>query len=257
MFVELITQQPMIVNKIIKVILIVLSACFVVLEGLKYGKEASAISAFMFVLLTVLYCRITDNKNKLFFSFLVIFTVSHIMSCLSWYIYLDENSIDYGYYLGNALYMLSYGFLIALVVREMNFKQIVSKFLVTIIILVILNIFCVTLVTDTTKNVLSLPEYTLEFMYNAIVMILLSVSLINYMHRDDNKAMLFLVGTIFIFFSEMIQLAYYYISYTNDLGTIYSTFLVLAFTFFYLQSQLQHAGPIEDYFEEEMRANSQ
>jgi hypothetical protein len=247
----------MIVNKIIKVILIVLSTCFVALEALTYGMEAAGVSSFMLVLLMFMYCRVTKNKQKLFFSFLIVFTISHVLGYLSWYLPYDENAIDYSYYLSNLLYIISYGFLIALVIKEMNFKQILSQFSITIIILIILNVFCVTLVTDTARGALTLPEYTLEFMYNAVVMILLSVSLINYMHRDDNKSMLFLVGSIFLFFSEMMQLAYYYISYSTNLGAIYSTFLVLAFTFFYLQSQLQHTGPIDDYFDEEIRSNSQ
>ncbi|MCC1484794.1 hypothetical protein [Winogradskyella immobilis] len=240
----------MIINRIIKIILIVLGISFVALEALEYAIEASGVSAFMFVLLMVLYCRVTKIKERLFFSFLLIFSIAHFYSFISWFLPYEENTVDYGYYLTNLLYMLSYTFLIALVVKEMNFKKILSRFTITIVILIILNVFCVTLVTDTASSVLSLAQYILEFTYNAIVMLLLSVSLIHYMNRDDNKSMLFLVGSIFIFFSEMIQLAYYYISHTNDLGAIYSIFLVLAFTFFYLQSKLDHVGSVEDYFNE-------
>jgi hypothetical protein len=80
----------------------------------------------------------------------------------------------------------------------------------------------------------------------------LSVGLINYMYRNDNKSMLFLIGSICIVFSEIIQLAYFYIIKSNDLGFIYSLFLVLAFVFFYLQSQLEFTGPEPEYTDEQL-----
>ena len=76
-----------------------------------------------------------------------------------------------------------------------------------------------------------------------------SVALIDYMYRNDNKSMLFLLGSICIVFSEIIQLAYYYILEDKNLGFIYSFFLVVAFVFFYLQSQLKHTGPQPTYLD--------
>jgi hypothetical protein len=61
--------------------------------------------------------------------------------------------------------------------------------------------------------------------------------------------MLFLIGTIFIVFSEIIQLAYFYVLESNDLSATYATFLVMAFLFFYLQSQLhpaKHFSELQD-----------
>jgi hypothetical protein len=122
---------------------------------------------------------------------------------------------------------------------------------VPIIILIVLDVFCVTLVTDTAEHQLTFYEYALEFVYNTIIMILLSVALINYMYRNDTKSMLFLVASIFIVFSEIIQLAYYYILDDNNLGFVYSLFFVVAFVFFYLQSQKEFTGPIREYIDED------
>jgi hypothetical protein len=85
-------------------------------------------------------------------------------------------------------------------------------------------------------------------------MILLSVALINYMYRNDNKSMLFLIASIFIVFSEIIQLAYYYILPDNNLSFVYSLFFIIAMLFFYLQSQQEFTGPIPEYADEELEA---
>jgi hypothetical protein len=122
----------------------------------------------------------------------------------------------------------------------MKFKKILKQFPVTLLILITLGVFCVTLITETVQNQLTTSEYVLEFLYNVIVMALLSAALISYMDRGDNKSMLFLIGSMFIFFSEMLQLAYYYVAELQHLAVIYSVFLVLAFVFFYLQSNLKH-----------------
>jgi hypothetical protein len=150
----------------------------------------------------------------------------------------SDNGADLFYYFTNSLYILSYIFLIIKVLGDMNLKEIIRKFPIHIIVLLALDVFCVITVTETTKGLLSNAEYALEFSYNAVIMLLLTVTLINYIYREDKKSMNLLIGSIFIVFSEVIQLAYFYISAINILNVICSLFLVLAFIFFYLQSRL-------------------
>ncbi|MBV7270219.1 hypothetical protein [Winogradskyella luteola] len=231
-------------NKILKVVLLLLGGLFIVLQGFAFEAEGSAISALMLVLLTFLYCRWTVNKTKYFFWFLVFFTIAQLVSFYANYIpELKNEEIDYVYYIANIFYIISYSFLTIKIVMDLNLKKVFSELSIPIIILVVLDIFCVTLVTDTTQSVLSYEEYILEFVYNAVIMLLLSVALINYMYRNDKKSMLFLIGSICIVFSEIIQLTYFYILDDNNLGFIYSFLLVMAFLFFYLQSQLDFTGP--------------
>ena len=246
----------MLTNKILKIVLIVLSVGFIIVQSMQLEAEGTGLSAFMLVLLTYLYTRHVKERNRFFFLFLFTFTVAHILNFTSWILPLNGfQGVDLLYYLTNMLYILAYIFLILRVTLEMNLKKIFEKFTVPIIILVVLDIFCVSIITGTTENILSLTEYTLEFTYNAVIMTLLSVALINYLSKDSNKAMLFLVGSIFIVFSEIIQLAYFYISDTKDLSTIYSTFLVLAFLFFFLQTNLKHSKPVQSIFDDHAKAS--
>jgi hypothetical protein len=241
----------MLVNRILKVVLLLLGAVFVILQGFAFEVEGAAVSSVMLVLLTVLYCRWTENKTKYFFLFIVTFTVAHVLSYASYYVIeMGEDQIDFFYYGANLLYILAYVFLIIGILRGLELKKVFSELSIPILILIILDIFCVYIVSGTTENILEVYEYALEFLYNAVVMALLSVGLINYMYRNDNKSMLFLIGSICIVFSEIIQLAYFYILTSNDLGFIYSLFLVLAFVLFYLQSQLEFTGPEPEYTDE-------
>ncbi|WP_299526105.1 hypothetical protein [Winogradskyella sp.] len=236
-------------NKIIKVGLLLLGGVFIILQGLAFELEGAAVSALMLVLLTILYCKWTKVKSKYFFWFLVTFTIAHLLSYSAWYApRIKEGQIDYYYYGANILYIVSYIFLIAKITSSIKIKQVFKELAIPIVILFFLDIFCVVLVTDTTRGALSIYEYTLEFIYNAVIMALLSVALIDYMYRNDNKSMLFLLGSICIVFSEIIQLAYFYILRNDkNLGFIYSFFLVMAFLLFYLQSQQKFTGPEPTY----------
>ncbi len=240
----------MLANKILKVLLLLLGGIFIILQGLAYEVEGAAVSALMLVLLTILYCGWTAEKSRLFFWFLVIFTVGHILSYTGWFMpLLEQDQLDIHYYGANILFIVAYLFLIIKVLSLINFGKVFRELSIPVVILVVLDVFCVIIVTDATEDSLSTYEYILEFVYNGIIMTLLSIALLDYMYRNDNKSMLFLLGSICIVFSEIIQLAYYYILEDKNLGFIYSFFLVVAFVFFYIQSQMSHTGPQPTYLD--------
>ncbi|MDG4717277.1 hypothetical protein [Winogradskyella marincola] len=240
----------MLANKILKALLLLLGGIFIILQGLAYEVQGAAVSAIMLVLLTILYCVWTDERSKLFFWFLVFFSIGHLLSYTGWFMpLLEEDQLDIHYYGANALFIVAYVLLIVKVLSAIDVKKVFKELSIPIVILVVLDVFCVVIVTDATEGKLSAYEYALEFIYNGVIMALLSAALVDYMYRNDNKSMLFLLGSICIVFSEIIQLAYYYILENRNLGFIYSFFLVVAFVFFYLQSQLKHTGPQPTYLD--------
>lgn len=228
----------MIINKILKAVLVLLSITFIVFRVLTKDFLGDVTSTLLLVLLTALYYFGNKERKPLFLAFLITFSISELLN-LSGYFFLNSyDFLDFIYYAGNILYMLSYIFLILLCSRTMRLKRILKEFTVTILILLVLGVFCVTLITETAEAQFTTPQFIIEFAYNTVVMLLLSVALINYMDKENNKAMLFFIASMLIFFSEMVQLAYFYIKEMPHLAAIYSIFLVLAFTFFYIQSQL-------------------
>ena len=245
----------MLTNRIFKVVLLLLAVLYIVFNSLKDEQSAEGIGAAALVLLTFTYSRYTViKKQRFFFLFLMSFMIAQLLSFLFWMI--EPNTkpvIDYGYFTVNSLYILSYGFFIVGVLQSMRIKEVSTKLLLPIIILIVLDVFCVYIISSTTKTELGAYEYILEFVYNAVIMVLLSVALINYMYKNNNKSMLLLIGAIFIVFSEIIQLAYFYISDANHLNIVYSVFLVLGFVFFYLQSQLKPTISIENYYRDRLK----
>ena len=243
----------MITNKIIKVVLLLFGVAFVLLQSFALEIEGAAVGTLMLVLLTFLYYRYTDNKNNYFLWFLIAFSLAQLLSYIAYYgPELEKQQTDYFYYVANSLYIISYMLLLIKVLVKLDLKTVFLEFPISIIILIVLDVFSVSIVSSTTENVLTGYQYTLEYTYNAVIMTLLSVALINYMYRNDNKSMLFLIGCICILFSEILQLAYYYILESNDLGFIYSLFLVAALIFFYLQSQIAYTGPVPEYTDEQL-----
>ena len=242
----------MLVKKILKVVLLLLSGLFVVLQGLSLGIERAILGIVILGLLIWLYVGYTKRISRLFLLFLAIYAFGELISIAVWYKpEVEENEIDYLYFITNGLFILAYIVLIIKTIRQLNLKKVVSELKISIVILLVLDVFCVTLISDTTADLLTLPEYIIEFVYNAVIMILLSFALIDYMYRNNNKSMLFLIGTIFMVFSEIIQLAYYYILNDDSLGYVYSIFLIIAFAFYYIQSQFIVTDPTVAYVDEE------
>lgn len=234
----------MLVNKILKVLLLLLAGVLIVLQGLALEAEGTVVGTITLILLALLYNRVTEDKSFYFQAFLVLFTIGHIFSCIGWYgPMIEDDGFDYYYYGANIMYIASYLMFILKIIKAIDFRSAYKELAIPIIVLLILDVFCVVIVSDTTKTSLSAYEYALEFIYNSVVMLLLSVALIGYLYRNDKKSMLFLIGSICIVFSEIIQLAYYYIIDDNYLGFVYSFFLVVAFIFFFLKSQVDYTGP--------------
>lgn len=245
----------MLVKKIIKVVLLLLAVLYIFLQSLALELEGSVLSAVILVLLTCLYVGWTKHKSKLFLGFLVFFSTAQILSIAAYFIpEVGLDQVDTMYFGINVIYIMAYTFLIIKIIRQFNLRKVFQQLTVPIIILVILDVFCVTLISGTTEGIFNYYEYVLEFTYNAVVMILLSLALIDYMYRNSNKSMLFLIGSIFIVFSEIIQLAYYYILPDDNLGFVYSLFFIVAFIFLYQQSQSKVTEPVKAYSDNPVEA---
>ncbi len=241
----------MLVKRILKIVLLLLAVTYVFFQTMSLEFEGALTSAVIMVLLTILYVGWTPNVSKLFLSFLVLYALAEVINVSAWSkpeVALEN--IDCIYFSINTLYLIAYTLLIVEIIRQLDFKTVFKELTIPIIILLVLDVFSVTLISNTTEGFFNFYEYALEYTYNAVVMLLLSLALINYMYRNTNKSMLFLIGSIFIVFSEIIQLSYYYILKDDNLGFIYSLFFMIALTFFYLQSQQEFSGPIQDYTDE-------
>ena len=229
-------------DRILKVTLVAISLVFLGLQVMNLEFYAAGARVSLVLLLAFLYYNEVTSKRLFFVLFLLCFSIAELIGFVSNFVVIDyETTPDYFYYFGNGFYILSYIFLIGRVLKQMEIKNVLRRFWIHLIILTILDIFCVIILSGTTEKLFSLQESSMEIIYNAIIMILLTVAMINYMAKNSQKAMNLLLGAIFIFFSEVIQMTYFYISDITILNVMSSLFLVLAFLFFYLQAKI----PIE------------
>lgn len=194
-------------------------------------------------LVTVYYCMNGGCKRDNFFYFLLFYSLSELLGVFYYYATVSAVVDNIMYFGCNLLYVAAYMFLILEVIKSMNIVQVVNRFAIHIIILIILDIYCVILVSDVaikSENLVTIYDSVLEYFYNCVIMILLSVALINYLSRDSKKAMNILLGSLFIVFSEVIQVAYFYVSDINILGVIYVILLIIAFFFLIIQSKMSY-----------------
>ena len=196
------------------------------------------IRPFILPLVTVMYCASGYSKSTNFFLFLLFYAIGEFFTVAYYNVTLAEQLDNVLYYLCNSLYIMAYVFLTIEVLRQMELAKILKKFSLHLIVLLILDVYCVILVTDVAVKSGALVfafDRVLEFTYNVVIMALLTITLVNYLHRDTKKAMNLLLGSLCIVFSEVIQVAYYYVSEITILSIAYNLLLILAFIFFYMQ----------------------
>ena len=209
------------INLILGSLIFALSAFFLVLQFIGEEIQAAGVRALAIILLTLLYIVKIKSKNRLFFLFLITFSIAEIWNYVTWVVNFNVyTEFDYFYYIGNGLYILAYIFLISRICMSLNIKAAFVKLPFQIILLAVMGFLFVYYITDTSKTEFNLYEYYLELTYNAIVMLLMALALINYMYRDDKKSMNLLIGTVCIMFSEVIQIAYFYIADFNLLNLL-------------------------------------
>ncbi|TPV32281.1 hypothetical protein FJ651_11995 [Paucihalobacter ruber] len=241
--------------KALKAFLITVAVAFIILQILELEFYGAGLKVVLFLGLNLLYHLEVKEKTWFFRIFLYLFTLGVAIDFIAWLFAYAENFTFEGffYYSANILFITSYAVIIAEMLSALNLKSVVKKLPVHILVLLILDIFSVIIVTETTEKVLNPTEYILEFVYNSVVMILLSVALLNYIYRDDIKSMNMLLASILIVFSEIIQMAYFYIADNNTFNIMCSVLLVGAFLFFYIQSTLKHGRPIMETFSEDLK----
>jgi len=234
----------MLTRKLLLIFIILLAIVFIDLQVFELQAVEDYVRPIILPLLALLYYLAKKEKSSNFFYFLLFYSIGEISSLFSYYAQYSNFMNDLLYYGGNILFITAYVFLILEILKPMNIKKIFNRFTTYILIFAALDIYSIILVTDIAikSELLSgFFDYLTEIVYNTVIMLLLTITLINYISSHTKKAMNLLLGALCIVFSEVIQVAYYYVSDQNILSIAYSVLLVLAFTFFYIQTNLSYA----------------
>jgi hypothetical protein len=169
-----------------------------------------------------------------------LFSFSDLSAFLQYYLE-TEQALDFYYVIGNLFYIVAYILLLFEVVKGMDIKRILKNYKLHLIVLGVLNIYIVYVLLTIVYPIINDGNLIyIELIYNIVMLMLLTFSLIAYFYNDNKKTLLFFLGTLCIVFSEFIQIAYYYII-DQEMFNFTSTLLfVLAFFFYYFHSRIRN-----------------
>jgi len=232
-------------TKLLGSLIILLTIAFLSFQVLDLDVATEIVRFPIIPLLTYLYVLKYNDTKSFFFWFLCFYAIGEVLAGIGILYYVTEMTfIDYlQFYGGNLCFILSYLSLFLEINKNISLINIIKRFPIHLIILLALDIYSVVLVSDISLNsgyLTTTLDFVMEVIYNVVIMLLLTMALINYISRDSKKAMNLLIGSLCIVFSEVIQVAYFYVSERIILGVIYSVLLVLAFTLFYIQSGMSY-----------------
>ncbi|TWO30884.1 hypothetical protein E1J38_014335 [Seonamhaeicola sediminis] len=202
------------------------------------GKEAIAFTLDSLILPLIAFSYYTFFKEKrvYFALFLTCYAASDLIGLIVNYIPFTEASkliFTLDYYIGNALYVAAYVFLFIGICKNLNVLHILKNFIIHIIVLIALNVWLIYVLQNIVENQNDLfGSYYLELIYNVIMLLLLSGALLNYFYRDNQKSLYLFLGALCIVFSEVIDVAYLYISQRALLNFLSTSLVLLAFYFF-------------------------
>ncbi len=196
-------------------------------------------------LFTLLYFINVRQRSKFFSLFLIFFSIAEISTTLEFFSYdWSQERLDLYYVAGNSLYIIAYIFLILEVFKTINLRKVLKNYFIHVVVLLALNVYIIyVLITIVNPEFqIDSSEYLIgvEFIYNIVMLLLLTVSLISYFYNDNKKTLLLFFGSVCIVFSEVIQIAYFYIADQDLLNIAQTVLFVLAFFFFYFQSKVKN-----------------
>lgn len=220
--------------------IIMLCIAFTVLQFKQAYFLSSLAKSFIVPLFTVLYFINVRRKSLYFMWFMLLFSFSEITIFLEYFIETDE-AFNIYYLFGNLLYIAAYILLLLEVYKTLDIKMVFKNYIIHLIVLAALNIYIVyVLLTIVNPYVEGSFLFVVELVYNIVMLLLLTTALISYFYNDNKKSLLLFFGSICIVFSEVIQVAYYYISDKDLLNLSQTLLFIVAFCFFYFQSKIRN-----------------
>lgn len=209
---------------------------FVVFQFNNNDYWATILDALILPLITLAYFQDQTKPNLYFSIFLICYSVSDLMVFI-----VDFIPYRLYYLFGNGLYILAYLALLTKILKSLSLPYIIKNFKLHLIVLAILNIYIGYVLQNIVNPHLQMTvQYFMEITYNVSMLLVLSASLLNYFYKDNRKSLFIFLGSLAIVFSEVIAVAYMYVTEQNLLSFLSTTLTVLAFYFYYKQASLNN-----------------
>jgi len=200
------------------------------------------IKAFIIPLLTFWYLIRVKDKRSFFLLFLITFSISELLE----YDFFGLNG-DQVFFLGNILYILGYLSLIfeicIQISKKISFIDLLKKYTLYVLVLLIVGGFLLKKLNDITRPDTEYIEFVMIFIFSISVLVLMSISFLNYIHDFTKKSLFLFIASVCIAFSEVIQIVSFYLFIDHKLVTnfLYALLYILAL-FFYMRQTLFHSS---------------
>ncbi|WP_055446520.1 hypothetical protein [Lacinutrix mariniflava] len=213
-------------------LLIVIACLFLV--GVLLDLETMANLSRAFILPFFVYLFFTESKitSKFFALFLIFCAFAEGVKVV---LYLDTPLLAN---VSNIAYILGYISLLIYMAQSIKVERLFTKFKIPIIVLTVFNFYLIFVLNQMILADDTITVYTFEFLiectYNICILLVLSFSLINYLYHDSKKGLTLFLASVCIVFSEMVQVAYIYVSSEYILSVTYSILLIVGFYLIYV-----------------------
>ena len=188
--------------------------------------------AFILPFLVYLYFTESETKSKYFAVFLISCAIAE---CLKVVIRQDAYILPK---VSNLAYIIGYINLLIYIARSININKLITKFKLPIIVLTVFNGYLIFVLNQMILADNTIEIYTFNFLiectYNICILLVLSFSLINYLYHDSKKGLILFLASVCIVFSEMVQVAYLFVSSEYMLSVAYSALLIVGFYLVYI-----------------------
>ncbi|WP_100615572.1 hypothetical protein [Confluentibacter citreus] len=223
-------------------LVLLIYALFVVFQFSGHDLLAFNFRSLIFPAVALTYFICVKEKSVFFILFLIFYSLSELLALIS-----DKLSYSVDYLLGNILYILAYLMLFIKICKSISLAHVLKNFKIHILVLTALNIYIVYVLQVIIGPHVELNhEYFVELVYNIVMLLLLSSSLLNYFYRDNKKSLYLFIGSLCIVFSEVISVAYLYVAEQDLLSFTAVSLALIAFYFFYQQSKLENEESINN-----------
>jgi len=214
--------------------------CFALTKLLSFNLTHDFIRLFVFPFLIIFYF-LNKNNNKFVLSFLVFFALAEISY---YYIYAAGITMGVILIICNLFFVLGYISLIALIVSNLNLKQLLKRFPIQTLVLIVVGFYLFLqingLIPFHKKTSFFLAHSITNIIYNLVIIVTLSLSLLHYFYKDSKTSLTLLMACATLTISEFFQVIYYY-NYQNIseflyhmIDKIYITLLAISYFIFFL-----------------------
>lgn len=236
-------------SKVLVGFVFILYVLFVVFEFNGNYSVSFYVESFIIPIIALIYLLFFKRKNKYFLSFLILYAIADLLFLVIGFLPFKESLALYNldYYIGNSIYIIAYIFLFIKIVKSVCLFHVLKNYKMHLFVLTALNVYLVYVLQVIVKpNVVVNMDYYFELVYNVVTLLLLTVALLNYFYRDNQKALFLFLGVLCLVFSEVIDIAFIYISQRSILSIMATTLSLIAFFFLLQQSKLLNKSRREE-----------